>query len=742
LIPPGGGSREWQYDAVGNVTNYKDATGVASQFSYDASNRLTLRTDALGGKTTWVYLLGLLDSVKDELNRTTSYSRDDAGQLTRVTRPDPDGSGPLSASATQFDYDLAGQINKVTDARGASVSLAYDLASQLIQTTAPDPDGASGPLAAAVTSYTFDAAGRHTGTTDPLGHATSFGFDAADRLTSITRPDPDGTGPLSASVSTFGYDLAGRQVSTTDPEGSVTISTRDKLGQVTHITMADPDGTGPLAASVTQLLYDAGGLLAREIDPNGNATDYIYNAKRQLIEERQTDDGIRLLQTLFFYDLEGRPLGLRDPAWNQTQYDRDALGRVIRELDPLGRQTAYVFDAASQLTRITDRLGRVREFDYDAAGRGTAEKWKSSASATVPSRTISYTYDETDRLTAVSDDSAANGPGSDSGYLMGYDNASRLVTMDNAGTPLVPRVQLTYSYDTAGRRTRVDNSMPGSAGAGLPAAATAGFISYTHDAADRLTRIEDGTLVVPPSGGSPTDAVNKRVDFAYNKRDQVTEIQRLMIEASFASLVTTASLSYDAMGRLVDLLHSGPPPSALSSPPLLDRFQLSYDPGSRITSVTTTPTGANLSAFTTTYAYDKTDQLTAVTSTLRNESFAFDPAGNRTTSAVGTDNRTYTMAALPHANRLSRDGQYEYAFDFEGNLIRKSKRIGTTGSNYNGETWFYTWDHRNRLVSSVKRATSSATSTCAINAYGSSRHGFAALWHPVTLSVVVALTRL
>jgi hypothetical protein len=56
----------------------------------------------------------------------------------------------------------------------------------------------------------------------------------------------------------------------------------------------------------------------------------------------------------------------------------------------------------------------------------------------------------------------------------------------------VPPVVLTNSYDSAGRRTRLDNTMTGAAATGLPLAATAGFLTYASDDADRVSRIQDG----------------------------------------------------------------------------------------------------------------------------------------------------------------------------------------------------------------------------------------------------------
>ena len=71
-----------------------------------------------------------------------------------------------------------------------------------------------------------------------------------------------------------------------------------------------------------------------------------------------------------------------------------------------------------------------------------------------------------------------------------------------------------------------------------------------------------------------------------------------------------------------------------------------------------------------------------------NQSFAFDPLGNRTeTETAGTVNDDYETDAY---NRLADDGTYTYTYDAEGNLEKRTD----DAANYTT----YTWDHRNRLV--------------------------------------------
>jgi YD repeat-containing protein len=105
----------------------------------------------------------------------------------------------------------------------------------------------------------------------------------------------------------------------TDAEGWDTLWFHDLEGRPTRVSRSVSD---------TTYQYDDGGLVVRVADPNGNSSDYSRDDRGRVIEIRQTDDGVRTLQTVLGYDLEGRTASVRDAAGNLTQFQVDALGRV------------------------------------------------------------------------------------------------------------------------------------------------------------------------------------------------------------------------------------------------------------------------------------------------------------------------------------------------------------------------------------------------------------------------------
>ena len=292
-------------------------------------------------------------------------------------------------------------------------------------------------------------------------------------------------------------------------------------------------------------------------------------------------------------------------------------------------------------------------------------------------RTLSYTYDAASQLTAASDP--------DSSYAISYDNLGRVLTVDNNGTSGVPRVILTSAYDVVGNRTSLSASVAG----------TADFLNtYTHDALDRLTRVDQ----TGQTGGNTVS--EKRVDLAYNAIGQYTSIARYKdTDGGTAHEVATAGYSYDTLGRLTGLAYTKGG-SNLFTPyswtyDSLSSGGMGFDGSATVSDprVAATAAAAVFDALgritqmvsqdgTSTYGYDSKSQLTSADHSYQSdETYTFDNNGNRTMSGyqTGTD------------NRLTNDGTYSYTYDAEGNRLTRTKTA-------TGEVTEYTWDYHNRLT--------------------------------------------
>jgi RHS repeat-associated protein len=346
----------------------------------------------------------------------------------------------------------------------------------------------------------------------------------------------------------------------------------------------------------------------------------------------------------------GNVLSVTDPVSNQTSYTYDAQNRVTADTNELGYTRTFAYDDNGNSVSTTDRNGRTREFEYDGLNRQVEENWLDDTGN--PIRTTNSEYDAASQLIATDDP--------DSAYNFTYDELGRLVTVDNAGTPGVPNVVLSYNYDTEGNIVSVRDTIDGVTGA---------TTAYSYDELDRVDKITQ----------SGENVADKRVDFAYDALGQYESISRYS-DLSETNLVADSSFTYDQANRLTNLTHS-------NSTTEIAAYDLAYDAANRITQIIDADGTSD-------YSYDQRDQLTAAEhsdGSNADETYSYDANGNRVSSSLHGSG--YVTDAN---NRLASDGTYNYEYDHQGNLISQTA-IAT------GKVQEFTWDYLNRLVAVVDK---------------------------------------
>ncbi|WP_239465908.1 choice-of-anchor C family protein [Gemmata sp. SH-PL17] len=652
VLAPDTGLTEYRY--TGDLlTSQIDPLGGVTLYAYDAANQLVAKTDAIKGVTRYGYdKAGRLVTTTDPMNHTTTTAYRADGQVESVT----DAAGGI----TRYEYDAAGNRTAEIDALDRRRNYIYDELNRLVRKDdCPCPDEI----------YAYDAVGNLVSRTDKNGHITRYEFDELNRLVTetdalngVTRYQYDANGNQTAVTDANGhatqstYDSRNRLTRRTDPAGfSVTfgydgagnqVSTTDQLG---FITRFDYDGLGRLVRTenpehgVTSNKYDLAGDLVSTTDPLGRETHYTFDLLRRLVKVTDAASGI----VTYEYDSAGNRTALTDPVGNRTTFGFDELNRQVRETDPLGHSINTRFDAVGNRIEVVDRDGRKRTFIYDELDRLTDETWWDGATAI---RTIHSDYDAVGNLMRISDP--------DSTYQFSYDALDRQITVDNAGTPNLPHLILTNRYDAVGNRIEVRDN-------------TGVTVDSTYDARDLLTSRRW-------SGGGVSDA---RIDFGYDARTERTSVARYS-DLAGSQLVSHSSLSYDKLGRVSEIDHFGANGTAVSA------YGYSYDAASQLARELRNGTVID-------YRYDAIGQLLgADRATGPDESYSYDAAGNRTGSGYQTG----------PANRLLSDGTFNYSYDFEGNLVRKTEI--TTGAFTE-----YTYDYRNRLVGVTERDTVGSITT-------------------------------
>jgi RHS repeat-associated protein len=624
--------------------------------------------DGMGGSVSTRHdRFGNLTLFKDLLGNSTSWIRDANGLATQLTQPDPDGSGPLAAPVTQFQYDALQNLTQVTlpdsstrtvvydatlnrpltatdelnrttsftynsfgnrlstaDPLGNVTSYLVDSRGQVASVAWPDPDGA-GPLSAPTTVYTrdtlgrvttmtnpdsssrtiaYDTADRVTSATDELGRVTSFTFDNLDRLTSTTQPDPDGAGPLTAPMTSFTYNAVSDVLTQTDPLGRVASFNYDVLDRLTQTTLPDPDGAGPLTSPVHTRAYNAASDLTSTTDSLGQVTSYGYDAGHRLTSVTQPDpDG-------------GGPLVA--PA---TSYVYDSLNRTTRVTDPLARQTNFAYDIRNRQTERTDPdpdgtgplTSPVTTWVFDAASQLT--------SVTDPlSRVTSFSFDTNGRRTQTTlPDPDGGGPLSSPVYATAYDNLGRVLSQTDPLTNVTAFEYNNRSWQTKVTQPDPDGAGPLSAPVTTLAYNVVGELTSTTDPLSRVTSFLYDNLsrrtrvtLPDPDGGGPLTApqYNTSFDAANNV---LTETDPLGSVTSF---------EWDNLNRLQKRTAADPDGAGPLTSPITT---FAYNAVGSVTSLTD-PVNT-----TTTWAYDNLQRVTSETNALSGvRSFVYDAASNRT----------------------------------------------------------------------------------------------------------------
>jgi RHS repeat-associated protein len=659
------------FDAIGRMTAIIDRNGNALTFQYDNTGFLTTMTDAAGRTVKFTKgASGRVMTITDPSNRQFQFTYDANGAMTGVTDPLGNTSAMAYTSSSRLasmadpkgnilarvTYNADGTLATYTD-RGETWTIAYSPSTST--TTETDSSGNRW-------THVYNASGSIIRTTDPLGNSVNRSYDANGNITQVV--DQNGN----TIVTTF--DAAGNALTVKDAMNNTITTTYDPVFNV-PLTVTDRLG------NVTVFAYDSKGNLIRTTDPSGNITQYQYDSNGQ---------GTKVIDALghsstINYDTYGNVVTRTDALNHTSSSTFDILGNITTSTDPNGRVTQSTFDADRRLTKTIDPLGSTTTYQYDASGNllsvtmpnGGTTTYQYDAlnrvqKLTTPIGTVTtYGYDKKDNVTSRLDPNgvtttyvydalsrvAARSGGSDP-LAYAYDKVGNLLSLRNNNTTL------TYVYDADNRviqtRTSASNFQPTTT------------ISFTYNANGQRTAMTD------PTGGVTS--------YSYDPAARLVSIQDPASQAfgfNYDGLLRrtgmtgpsghTVAYSYDAAGRL----------SAISDQAPAGSLALSYthDANGNILSKSD-GNGSHI------YGYDPLYRLISATHPAgqTTEAYAYDSVGNRTSSHLSA---TYTYDS---ANRLLADASFDYVYDNNGNLTRKTERSS-------GNATIYAYDSENRLVS-------------------------------------------
>ena len=391
------------YAANGDLKTISDALGHLTTINtLDAAGRPLTITDANGIVTTLSYTpRGWLASRKTGL-RTTSYTYDGVGQITRVTLPD--------ASHLDYTYDAAHRLTDIANAKLDHIHYtldvmgnrtredAYDAAGKLSQTHSRVFDAlnrlaqdisAYNATTSYTTNYSYDANGDLTQILDAKSNATVIGYDALSRISRST--------DAALGITDYSYDAVDQLTNVNDPKTFNTHYALNTLGDDKQLNSPD--------SGITNRSFDSAGNLASATDARNIAATYAYDALNRPVSINYPTlgesitytwdaavgctNGIgRICQltdgngnTTYAYDDQGNLTQRTNTDANgslTTRYVYDAANRLITVITPTGETLSMVRDAAGYIQQVDDTTAAgtssiTANVQYDGTGQATGE---------------------------------------------------------------------------------------------------------------------------------------------------------------------------------------------------------------------------------------------------------------------------------------------------------------------------------------------------------------------------------
>ena len=586
-----------------------------------------------------------------------------------------------------YEWDDNGSVT-VKNRDGSQQVYVHDDNARLISQT--DPDGAEHQKA-------YDDKGRLIAEKDPLGAVTEYQYNEAGQLTALIPP---------ADEPTF-YRYFNGHVRTVQRGLAIWKYERNAQGDITRQT--DPDG------HVTHYKYTAKGQLSGLYYPDGSQHTLTWNPLGQLLDETLPDG----TQRRYRYDAQGRKITQQDERGAITQYQWDAANRLIQTTLPGGKTRAWSYNAYGKVTAARDERGHITRYEYADNLHLISRRINPDGSQ------LNYRYDnarllltgiENERHEHYQLEYHPNGLirqeiGFDgrktayaydlNGHLLEkteypdavHPDAEPLITAyqrDAAGRLLIKTLpdgsEITYTYDTLGRLTAVDDGK-------WP-------LAYEYDLQDRLISEHQGWATLRYQYDTLGQLSNcrlpdgNRLHYHYQKGGALKAIdlngQRLTGHRFAGGLETlrqqgslVSHYQYDEQGRLQD--HAVSQLNArgnIDGDPLYRRHYR-YDANGNLSLLSDSRKGQK------SYAYDPLDRLIEVRGQ-HPEHFIHDPAGNLLDQS--TEFQRHGSYANIKGNRLLMQGDSHFDYDAYGNLSQERRGTGQR------LTRDYRYDGQHRLI--------------------------------------------
>lgn len=663
------------YDAQSRVTSTQrqgtdSSLIVQERLGYDIAGRVTARTNALGGVTTYAYSVdGSGQFVKttvfpDGGTRIDSYYAD--GQIAKVTGTaiNPmryeigveqdagnwrvyrkliklDGSGNDTAEWTKTYEDMIGRGYKtVYNNPGGGIpkdEIFYNTKGQEIR--ASDPD-------VVTTLKQYNAEGELEYVAIDLNNNGVIDFAGTDRITRTV-----------SDVTTNGTVVVRRtriyEWVTNTVDSNILVSTTE--------TAVDGSRTWQTAFGVTSqartVFAGSGNRYVTNSAPDGSRSIQAYANGRPVSDTRLDANGVQLSKLTFGYDTHGRQFQVNDARSGTTTLAYNAADLVVSTISPApgtgqNRQTtSTTYDSMGRSTNVVQADGTKTFSEYYSNGL-LKKRWGSKAYP------VEYTYDSQGRIKT----------------LKTWQNFAA-----NSGTAIT-----TWNYSTNRgfliNKRYADNQGP----------------NYVYGTAGRLemrTWARGWATLFSYNGSGDLDSVwytdsTSPIIYSYDRRGRNTSITRLD--------GTVISRNFHDAGVVLSESYSGG---------ILGGYTITNTYDSLLRRITSEGKTASSNLYSHAYTYDDASRMSSVSDGVRSASYEYVPNSaliSQTTFKENTNTRMVTKRNYDYLNRLlsinsstsstaTPHSAYRYLHNDGNQRVRMTL--------HDGSYWLYEYDSLGQVVS-------------------------------------------
>jgi RHS repeat-associated protein len=315
------------------VIAVEDEKGFAIEFKYNGSKLtriidsrkkiIDVTTNAKG----YITQLLLINPVGNKLLVTYEYN--ESGDMIAI--------GDSLRQKTKIEYDDNHRMIKKTDRNGQSFYWKYDSEGRCFHTWGDD----------GLQEGFFQYQKKYTVLTDPTGLKEIYHYNDNYQPTQLT--DVFGNSKF------YNYNEKGQLIEETDEEGLSTRYNFDASGNL--IQTLFPDG------SMQSFVFDKKNRPILSTDPSGNNTQWIYAEDKLFYIERLHKKNYLEYNE---YNLLSR---IKNEKGEKTTLNYDEQYNLTEMILPDGRTTQWKYNSFSECVEVINPLGKKQRFEYDRLGR-------------------------------------------------------------------------------------------------------------------------------------------------------------------------------------------------------------------------------------------------------------------------------------------------------------------------------------------------------------------------------------